>query len=380
MLQIVVAPNAFKHSLDASEAAEAIRMGLESSELACHVICHPIGDGGDGMCQLIHRQLNGRQVTCEVPDPIGRTINASYSLIRDGHTAVIEMADTSGIRLLSEQERRPMITSSRGTGEMLKHALDRGVKHIMLGMGGSATVDGGCGMLHALGVRFLNKSGDVLKPTPKELMAVEHIDLEHLDKRLQECEITIMCDVTNKLLGEEGAATVFGPQKGATPREVNELEVFLKKLSSVVFEETGKDMAAVVSGGAAGGASAGMFALADARLVKGIAFFLELTGFENTLSNADWVITGEGSMDEQTLGWKGPYGVAVRAKQKGIPVIGFAGKVPLKPSPGLLEVFDVLLAIGNEPAQLDQALQNTRLNLQRTAQAIGNLMAASRLK
>lgn len=377
MMHILVAPNAFKHSLDADEVAEAIILGLERSRLRCRMTRFPIGDGGDGTCKLIREKLNGQCVHHTVQDPLGRKIRASYSLIHDGHTAVVEMADASGIRLLGSHERDPMRASSVGTGELISHALDQGVKKIIIGMGGSATVDGACGMLHALGVRFLNAAGEVLSPHPLGLAKLEDIDLSGLDNRLSMCEITILCDVSNKLLGSEGAAAIFGPQKGATAQQVKQLDTFLIKLSELVGKKTGKAMESVISGGTAGGAAAGMFALVGAKLVNGIDFFLDITGFHQILDDADWIITGEGSLDDQTLGGKGPFGVAKLAKQKGIPVVGLAGKVPLKLRKQLSEIFDVVLPIGNEPTSLQEAFDDTVPNLQRTAEVIGNLIMAT---
>lgn len=374
MLNIVVAPNAFKHGLDATEAANAIILGLEESHLSCKAIPFPIGDGGDGTCQLIHKARQGRLISCEVADPLGRPLKAVYSLLDNDQTAVIEMANASGIRLLALNERNPMEASSIGTGQMIRHALDNGAQRIILGMGGSATVDGGCGLLHALGVRFLNEAGTELTPVPRALLSLASIDIEHIDTRLKHTEINVMCDVQNKLLGKQGAAAVFGPQKGANETEVRQLDTFLSRLASIVLEKTCKDMVSVNSGGTAGGAAAGIFAMANAKLENGIDFFLKLTGFDKVLSEADWVITGEGSIDEQTLGGKGPYGVAIRAKEKDVPVIGLAGHVPLQLSDALLDAFNVLLPIGNGPTSLEEALGNTASNLRRTARTIGNLL------
>lgn len=375
MQHILIAPNAFKHALDAQDAAEAIGQGLLESRLDCRVTLFPIGDGGDGTCRLIHEKLAGQLVTITVSDPLGRPIQASYSLIDKGKTAVIEMADASGIRLLHPDERAPLLTSSRGTGEMIRHALANGVSRIVLGMGGSATVDGGCGILHALGVRFLNEKGEELTPIPKDLQKLHHIDRSGIDSRLEKCDITILCDVENRLLGAQGAASVFGPQKGASSTDIGTLDTFLRTLSEIALRETGKGMATVISGGTAGGAAAGMYTFTNARLVNGIAHFMELTGYERALQNADWLITGEGSLDEQTLGGKGPFGVASLAKKHSIPVIGLAGRVPLEPSRELQGLFDVLLPISHEAMSLEQALETTRSNLYRTAKMLGNLIA-----
>lgn len=374
---ILIAPNAFKHGLDAPQAAEVLARGFAQSRLDCTTTCFPIGDGGDGTCELIHTALNGRFVRHTVRDPLGRPIETGFSLVHGGRTAVIEMADVSGIRLLESDELNPMRTSSYGTGELIRHALDESVDEIVIGMGGSATVDGGCGILEALGVRFLDASGEELGSYPEALSHLHDFDLSQLDERLTSCRITILCDVDNLLLGSEGAAAVFGPQKGASETNVAQLDDFLSKVSSLALQKTGRSMAEVPRGGTAGGAAAGLFALAHANLVQGIDFFLEMTGFDRVLDTADWLVTGEGSLDSQTLGGKGPMGVARRAKSRNIPVIGLGGKLPLTPARPLLDAFDVLLPIGNGPAPLQQALADTEANLHRTAQAIGNLIASA---
>lgn len=377
MKRIIVAPNAFKHALDAQAAAKAIGAGLRDSRLDCSVALFPIGDGGDGTCRLIHEKLNGELVQRTVSDPIGRPIAGSYSLVENGKTAVIEMADASGIRLLTTDERTPMTATSYGTGELILDALDQRVSRIVLGMGGSATVDGGCGILHALGLRFLDDAGSVLQPIPEDLKRLHRIDTTGLDQRIASCRITVLCDVDNKLLGAEGAANIFGPQKGANAQQVIELEGILSHISRLALQETGKDMAGVRHGGAAGGAAAAVYAFLGAELVPGIEHFLQLTGFDEALRDADCLVTGEGSLDEQTLAGKGPQGVAVRAKQSGIPIIGLAGQIPLRPSDALNELFDVLIPISHQAMSLDQALNDTYDNLYRSANMLGNMLHIS---
>jgi glycerate kinase len=242
-------------------------------------------------------------------------------------------------------------------------------------MGGSATVDGGCGILMALGVRFLDAGGKELAGLPETLAGLHTIDVSHVDERVLNCELTILCDVDNSLLGEKGAAAVFGPQKGASQSDVQKLEAALANFRKVALEQTGRDMAAIKYGGTAGGAAAGLHALLNAKLVNGIDYFLELTGFEQALNQADLVLTGEGSIDEQTLQGKGPFGVASKAKEKGIPVIGLAGKVPLHPPKAMQDYFTALFPIGNGPLDLPDALLMTEPNLTRTAKEIGNLIS-----
>jgi len=371
-MHILIAPNAFKNSLDASQAADAIALGLAQSRLSCTTECFPVADGGDGTGSLIVQSCKGERVRQEVRDPLGRNINSTFGLIDGGKTAVIEMADASGLRLLKNEDLDPMRASSYGTGELIKAALDKGVSRIVIAMGGSATVDGGCGILSALGIVFLDANGTQLAANPEELMHIASIDSSNLDKRILDCEVVILCDVNNKLLGPEGAAAVFGPQKGASPQDVPVLDNFLKNFAIVSLAQTGKDMAAIKHGGAAGGATAGLYTWINARLVNGIEYFLSLTGFDEALKRSDVVITGEGSIDSQTLQGKGPYGVAVKAKERGIKVIGLAGKT--EAASELDQYFDELICINNEPINIAVALKNTRQNLVRTCRMIGDRM------
>jgi glycerate kinase len=376
-MHILIAPNAFKNSATATEAAEAIQAGLQNSRLACTTECFPIADGGDGTGELMIKKCNGTLVNVTVNDPLGRPVKATFGLIDDGKTAVIEMANASGLRLLNSDELDPMRTSSFGTGQMIKFALDKGVTKIILAMGGSATVDGGCGILNALGINFLDVDGNILKPNPSELQRMASIDTSGLDARIAACEIVVVCDVDNKLLGAQGAATVFGPQKGATPEQVGLLEDFLANFSVVTQNHTGLNIANIKYGGAAGGATAGVHAYLNARLVNGIEYFIQLTGFEQALQKADLVITGEGSIDTQTLQGKGPFGVAAMAKRYNLSVIGVAGKVPIDDDRELRKYFDVLLAIGDGPSDMPVAIQHTHANLLRIGTQIGQMLAIS---
>lgn len=376
-MHILIAPNAFKNSLTASDAAEAILIGLKQSRLHFSYECFPIGDGGNGTAELIIKRNKGRLVYGKVHDPLGREITAGFGLIDEGKTAVIEMADAAGLQFLNPDELNPLQTTSFGCGELIGLALNEGIHKIILGMGGSATVDGGAGILRALGIRFLNADEDGLPDKPETMAALAAIDLSGLDKRILECDLTILCDVDNPLLGEKGAATVFGPQKGATKEGVKKLEASLAKFTEIALHQTGKDMASVKLGGTAGGAAAGLHTFLNAKLVNGIDHFLHTTGFDEALAKSDLVITGEGSIDEQTLQGKGPYGVASRAKKKGLPVIALAGKVPLKENKALCKYFDALLTIGNGPTDLLTAMKATRENLIRTSATIGNLLTLS---
>lgn len=374
-MHILISPNAFKNSLDAGKVADAIETGLQGSRLqfTCEKI--PVGDGGDGTGELIIEKSKGVHITGSVHDALGSIIDSSFGLIDNQDTAVIEMANAAGIRLLERAALDPLKASSYGTGEQVKAALDIGVKKIIIGMGGSATVDGGAGILQALGVRFLNASGEALFPNPENLVALRDIDTSRLDKRIGDTEIIVMCDVQNKLLGDKGAARVFGPQKGATTEGLVILERYLTQFSTIIYRNTGKRVDTINGGGAAGGAAVGLFAFLNAKLVNGIDYYLDWVRFEESLSKADLVITAEGSIDEQSLEGKAPFGVALRAKAKGIPVIGIAGKVPLRADHELNQYFDALLSITNEPLTITDALKHTHQNLVRLADQLGNLLA-----
>jgi glycerate kinase len=379
-MQILIAPNAFKHSLSAEQAASAIEKGFLQSKLDCQCELFPVGDGGDGTGELLIKRLEGKIVTTEVHGPLGKKINASFGLIDGDKTAVIEMANASGLSLLKKEELDPLHATSFGTGEQIKAALDRGVKKIIIGMGGSATIDGGTGILRALGLRFLNAKGEELKGGPVFLNELATIDPFSMDKRVKDTVIVVLCDVNNLLLGEKGAAAVFGPQKGASTGDVQILDKALTRFSDITFQQMEKEIATVKHGGTAGGAAAGLCAFLNAKLVNGIEYFLELTKFNGSLGKADLVITGEGSIDEQTLHGKAPFGVARAAKQKGKRVIAFAGKIPSTTNPALNKYFDELISINPESVELETTLAEAEKNLIRTATEKGNLLATKNNK
>lgn len=366
--------------MTAGEVSQAIEEGIRQSGLACTTECFPVGDGGDGTAELISERFGGEVIQLEATDALGRSIEVSYGIIDDGLTAVIEMANASGIRLLDENELDPLQATSFGTGEMIRSALDQGVNKIIIGLGGSATVDGGSGMLKALGVEFLDSDGNALYHSPKALEKLARIDISNLDGRVSACNIVVLCDVDNCLLGKEGSAAIFGPQKGAQPEDVPTLDAILRKISDAAFISTKKRMDTLVHGGAAGGVAAALAVFLNAELVAGAQYFLTLSGFDNSLRNSDLVITAEGSLDEQTLKGKAPFAVANFAKQYNLPVIGIAGRVPLTDVKELNNFFDILLPIGHQPSTLDVAIKNTRSDLIRTGAAVGKLIALSFVK
>jgi glycerate kinase len=362
-MHILIAPNAFKHALDASAAALAIAEGIHQAGADLVTTIFPIGDGGDGTGKLLTEHCNGEFVTAETIDPLRRKINAAFGLIDHRQTAVIEMAAASGLHLLKHEELAPLIATTYGTGLQIKQALDIGVKKIILCVGGSATVDGGTGILQALGIQFLDREGKQLTNLPATLSSLNSINDSKIDPRIRSTEIVILCDVKNILLGEQGAAAIFGPQKGASESDVMQLELGLTNFRHLIYHHTGVDLGRKEHGGAAGGVAAGLHALLGAKLVNGIDHFLDLTGFDTALANANMLITGEGRIDLQTLDGKAPFGVAARAKQKNIPVIALAGSIDSDNMQTIRSVFDELIDINPEPAEIAAAIAATRVNL-----------------
>jgi glycerate kinase len=374
-MRILIAPNAFKGSLTAGEAAQSIAAGLKQSPLSCTLKLMPVADGGDGTAHLISKKMSAKSVKILVHDPLGKKIFASYGWVNKTKAAIIELADASGLRLIKQNDLNPMKSNTRGTGELIKSALDKGAQKIILGTGGSATVDGASGLLDELGVKFLDKSERKIAELPKGLLALNRIDVSGMDSRLKDCEIILLSDVTNKLLGKNGAATVFGPQKGADKKAVALLEKCLYQLNKIVKKDVKVDMDSFKHGGSAGGVAAGLAAFANAKLVSGISYFLDLIRFENELKTADLIITAEGSLDTQTLEGKGPWGVAEKAMQHKIPVIILAGQVPPKAGKELHRYFNAILPIGHGPSSTEDAMKNTAADLERTAFELGNLLA-----
>jgi glycerate kinase len=372
---ILIAPNAFKNSLTATHAAEAIREGLLDSGLTSGIECFPVGDGGEGTASLIVRHLGGLFINVPANDPLGRKISTSIGFVDEGNTAVIEMADVSGLKLLQQKELDPLHATSFGCGELIIAALNHGAEKIILCVGGSATIDGGSGALQAMGVRFLNRSKNELTNLPVNLTDLDSIDISGIDKRIFDTEFIILCDVDNFLLGEKGSAAVFGPQKGASAHDIILLENALTRLRDISFVQTGSDMNKLRHGGAAGGISAGLHIYLHASLVQGIEYFLDMTGFDKALENTDILITGEGCIDLQTLEGKGPYGVACRAKKKNILVIGLAGNVPRTANTALDRYFDILMAVNQPNEDLETAMLHTDTNLRQTSFRLGKMIS-----
>jgi glycerate kinase len=373
-MHVLIAPNAFKNSLSAEKAAAAIGRGLAQSRLAATAECFPVGDGGDGTGDLLIDRLRAQRIPAKARDPLGNVIGTYFGMASP-FTAIIEMANASGLRLVPRPARDPLHASSAGTGDLIRAALDHHANRIIIGMGGSATVDGGAGILQALGAGFYNSDGQTLTELPSQLGDLDSIDTANLDPRLAVTELIVLCDVINPLIGANGAAAVFGPQKGASPAAVKRLESGLRRFAQIVARQTGVDLSGLPRGGTAGGAAAGLHAVPGARLVSGIDYFLDITGFDEALERATHVLTGEGSIDRQTLQGKAPFGVARRAKARGIPVIALTGRRPddmalLRP------YFDEIITINPPRTPFPVALADTAANLERAARGWADRMAS----
>jgi len=373
-MKIVIAPNAFKNSLAAADVAAALQEGIRRSGYAGELVCCPVGDGGDGTGSLLRQYLGAELVSAAVTDPLGSRIKAPFGWVAETGTAIIEMADASGLRLLAPEAYNPLVADTAGCGQLIKAVLDKGATELLLCIGGSATVDGGTGALRALGLRFYDADGAELQQLPADLTKLRSVGRSGLDQRLSSLKITILCDVKNHLLGAKGAAAVFGPQKGARAGDVVLLEAALQQWRQVVLQCTGADIDALESSGAAGGVAAGLSAFCNVVIADGIGYFLKKINFEQELKGAGCVITGEGAIDHQTLEGKAPFGVAVVARRHGVPVIGVAGKVPDVTDAELKRYFPWLFSINEYPVALEEAIRQTGANLVKAGIRIGSVL------
>jgi glycerate kinase len=374
-MKIAIVPNAFKGSLTAMEAAACIERGLKKSLGRVSMVKIPMADGGDGTVPAIVEATRGRLVRCGVHDPLGRRIRSVFGITGDGRTAVIEMALASGLALLKPGERNPMLAGTRGTGELIRAALDQGVREIVVGIGGSATNDGGTGMARALGVRFFDSRNRELEEGGGALQRLARIDVSGLDRRLERVAVSVACDVSNPLCGPRGASAVYGPQKGATPAMVKHLDEGLKRLAAVIRRDLGLQVARLPGAGAAGGLGAGLVAFLGARRRPGSDLVTETIGLDRRIAGCDLVVTGEGRLDGQTVFGKAPAGVAAVAGKHGIPVIAICGS--LGPDAGSLRALGIQAFF----SALEEAVPEADLRrrapgmLERCAEQVGHLIA-----
>lgn len=357
-MRIVIAPDSFKGSLSSLEVAEAMERGVKRVLPESTTILLPLSDGGEGLVDSLVVASGGNLLEYEVQGPLGSPVLAQMGLLGDGKTAVIEMAQASGLTLITEEERNPLITSTFGTGQLIEKALDLGCTKLVIGLGGSATNDGGMGMAQALGFRFLDKKGQPLGSGGAELARLATIDTGHVDPRLHNVQIEVACDVDNPLTGPQGASHIYGPQKGATPEMVEFLDKALANYDRVLQKDLGQDVGLTPGAGAAGGLGAALMALVGGKLVSGIELVLRVLGFAEKTKGAQLVLTGEGKFDAQSAYGKVPVGVGRQSLKLGVPVVVVAGTVlpdaEVLHGEGITAYFSIL----NKPMSLQEAMDN----------------------
>jgi glycerate kinase len=367
-MKIVAAPNAFKGSLTATEAAAAMAAGIRNVLPTAEIVQVPVADGGDGLVDVAVEALDGERRTLTVTGPRNDPVAADYCYVPAIGLVTVEMALASGLALLPDDQRDPMRTTTYGTGELIRAGLDLGVKQINVGIGGSATNDGGIGMAQALGARFLDPDGRELPGIGASLNQIAVIDLSGLDGRIEATRFEAVCDVDNPLCGPRGAAAVYGPQKGAGPAQVEALDRGLMNLAAVIRQQMGREVADMPGAGAAGGLGAGLHAFLGAELRQGIDIIFELVGLEKKLAGAQLVLTGEGQIDFQTVFGKAPGGVGAAAKAHGIPCLAIAGSVGVELGDLHATGIDAVFSLCTGPTTLEAAMRDAGENLARVTQ------------
>ena len=367
-MRIVIAPDSFKGSLNSAPAAAAIAAGIREVDGSVDPVLIPMADGGEGTVEAISTLLGGEIITTTVHDPLDRPVEAGYGWVAERGLAILEMAAASGLPLLVDDERDPLGASTYGTGELLRDALERGAREVILGLGGSATNDGGMGFLVALGVRFLDHEDEELRGCGLNLAAVRRIDASGLDQRLREITLTVASDVDNPLLGEHGATHVFGPQKGVEGNLMDELENGMDNYARVMVETAGRDCRETPGAGAAGGFGFGLLSLLpQVTLRSGFSLIAELGELERTIRGARLVITGEGKLDSQSLRGKVPVGIARIGREAGVPVAAFAGRIDGELDDFRAEGIHALVPIVDAPMSLETAMEEAEALLTRAA-------------
>ncbi|MBT2684926.1 glycerate kinase [Bacillus sp. ISL-37] len=373
-MKIVIAPDSFKESLTALEAATAIENGMKKILPEASFVKVPMADGGEGTVQSLVDATGGIIITKTVTGPLGTPVEAFIGISGDEKTAVIEMAAASGLHLVPPGDRNPLITTTRGTGELIAAALDYGVEQIIIGIGGSATNDGGAGMARALGIMLLDSDGKEIGEGGGALHSLAAVNIAGLDKRLKSVKIDVACDVDNPLTGMRGASHIFGPQKGATQEMVEVLDNNLHHFADIIRTDLGKDIEHVSGAGAAGGLGAGLMAFLSAELKRGVDIVLEATKLETHLLDADFVITGEGKIDGQTIFGKTPIGVARTAKRQNVPVIAIAGNVASDSEVVHKHGIDAVFSIVPGVIALEDAFENASTYVERISANIASVI------
>ncbi|MGE7890531.1 glycerate kinase [Bacillus cereus] len=369
-MKVVIASDSYKESLKAIEVCEAIERGFRAILPNAKYMKIPIGDGGEGTVESLVDATGGRIISISVIGPLREGVQAFYGISKDKKTAFIEMAAASGLQHVPVEKRNPLITTTKGTGELILHALDQGVEYIILGLGGSATNDGGAGMLAALGVRFLNDKDEVIDPSGGTLYSIIAIDFSQMDPRLKGIKIEAACDVDNPLVGMQGASFVFGRQKGANIEVMKELDENLKHYATILKRYVSFDVSEIPGAGAAGGMGAAVISVLKGDLRRGIEIVLDYTNFDKHIEDANLIITGEGRIDEQTAYGKAPVGVAGHAKRFSVPVIAIGGSVSCDYSAVYEKGIDAVFSITTSPMTLEEAYKVAEENIEMTAKNI----------
>ncbi|WP_336974890.1 glycerate kinase [Bacillus thuringiensis] len=372
-MKVVIASDSYKESLKAIEVCEAIERGFRAIFPNAKYVKIPIGDGGEGTVESLVDATGGRIISISVTGPLRESVQAFYGVSKDKKTAFIEMAAASGLQHVPVEKRNPLITTTKGTGELILHALNQGVEYIILGLGGSATNDGGVGMLAALGVRFINDKGEVIDPSGGTLYSIVAIDFSQMDPRLKGVKIEAACDVDNPLVGMQGASFVFGRQKGANIEMMKELDENLKHYANILKRYVSSDVSEIPGAGAAGGMGAAVISVLKGDLRRGIEIVLDYTNFDKHIEDADLIITGEGRIDEQTAYGKAPVGVAGRAKRFSVPVIAIGGSVSSDYSAVYEKGIDAVFSITTRPMTLEEAYRVAEENIEMTTKNIATV-------
>ncbi len=377
-MKIVIAPQGFKGNLTALQVAQAISKGVKRVVSDAETTLKPMADGGEGTVQALVDATGGKMMATEVTGPLGEPVTAHWGMLSDKTTAVIEMAAASGLPLVPPERRHPLVTTTYGTGELIRAALDSGCRKLIIGIGGSATNDGGAGMAQALGARFLDAEGEELPSGGAALAKLERIDVSHLDSRLADFDVTLASDVNNPLCGPKGASAIYGPQKGATPEMVKQLDAALAHYADVIQKDLGVDFRDVPGAGAAGGLGMGLMVFLKAKLIPGIDVVIKATNFVAALKGADLVFTAEGRIDRQSAMGKVPTGVALKAKEFGIPVIALAGEVAEDCVLVYEQGIDAVFCIAPGPISLDQSMAEAEKLIVNTAENAMRLFMCQR--
>lgn len=373
-MKFVLAPDKYKGSLSGQEFCTAVESGLRKVYPDCEIVKRPLADGGDGTIDVVAHYLNASQEVVPVKDPLFRDIKAQYLLSDDKRTAFIEMSEASGYKLLQKSEMDCMHATTLGTGQLILDALEKGAEHIVLGIGGSATNDGGMGMATALGFRFLDQNGNELEPMGKNLALVASIDAKKVHPKLASVDVKVACDVTNPFYGDQGAAKIYGPQKGASAQEVEQLDKGLQQFAKVLKTTFGVDVQQIPGAGAAGGVGGGAVVFLNAELTSGVDLVMELAQFDAVLEHTDWVITGEGQLDGQTFSGKTINGVVKVAQRHHVPIAAFCGSIDVTIAEMQQMGLDYGVSILNQIGNLDDAKAKSFHNLELASYNFAHLL------